>query len=124
MSTLETPSRSASSEMRTVTATPAALEVIERLKDRHGELAFFQPDGCCDGSAAMCLTRGEFLPTDSDLKLGTIAGAPFFVDAEQYERSGRPRLVIDAGPGAAGSFSLEGQEDVHFICRSPAGLAG
>jgi len=102
-----------------VTATPEALEVIERLKEKHGQLAFFQSGGCCDGSAAMCLTRGELLPTDNDVKLGAISGCPFYVDGEQYERWGEPEFLIDVGAGAAGGFSLEGPEGVHFVTRSP-----
>ncbi len=101
-----------------VSATPAALEVIERLKEKHGPLAFYQSGGCCDGSAAICLTRGELLPSDDDLKLGAIAGAPFYVDDEMYQRWGRPAFVIDVGDGEAGGFSLEGSEGVHFVSRS------
>jgi uncharacterized protein (DUF779 family) len=102
-----------------VTATPEALEVIERLRAKHGPLAFFQSGGCCDGSAAMCLTRGELLETDNDLKLGEILGAPFYVDREQWTRWGRPEFVIDVAPGEAGGFSLEGPEGVHFVSRAP-----
>jgi uncharacterized protein len=102
-----------------VTATPEALEMIERLKRKHGPLAFFQSGGCCDGSAAMCLTRGELLPTDDDVKLGAIGGCPFYVDGEQYQRWGEPEILIDVSAGAAGSFSLEGLEEVHFVTRSP-----
>jgi Uncharacterized protein conserved in bacteria len=102
-----------------VTATPEALETIERLKRKHGQLAFFQSGGCCDGSAAMCLTRGELLETDDDLKLGAIGGSPFYVDREQYERWGKPEFVIDVAPGEAGGFSLEGLEGIHFVSRSP-----
>lgn len=105
-----------------VKATPQALEVIERLKDKHGPLAFHQSGGCCDGSAAMCLTRGELLPADSDLKLGAIAGAPFYMDEDLYERWGGPEFVLDVVEGDTGGFSLEGSEGVHFISRSP--LAG
>jgi uncharacterized protein (DUF779 family) len=103
-----------------VAATPEALEVIERLGEKHGPLAFFQSGGCCDGSAAMCLTRGELLETDSDLKLGEIGGYPFYVDREQYERWGEPEFVIDVAQGEAGGFSLEGPEGVHFVSRAPA----
>ena len=106
-----------------VKATPEALELIERLRDKHGDLAFFQSAGCCDGSAAMCLTKGELLPSPNDTKLGEIGGSPFYVDDEQYERWGRPAFVIDVSPGAAGGFSLEGLEDVHFVTRSPAAPA-
>ncbi|HEX2467585.1 MAG TPA: DUF779 domain-containing protein [Solirubrobacterales bacterium] len=103
-----------------VTATPEALEVMRRLRAKHGPLAFFQSGGCCNGSAAMCLTRGELLETDNDLKLGEIGGAPFYVDREQWERWGRPSFVIDVASGGGGGFSLEAVEGVHFVSRAPA----
>ena len=103
----------------TVGATPAALEVIRRLETAHGPLAFFQSGGCCDGSAAICLKDGELPAAVHDLRLGEIGGAPFYIDAEQYERWGRPRFLIDVAPGAAEGFSLEGLEGLHFISRSP-----
>jgi uncharacterized protein (DUF779 family) len=104
-----------------VRATPAALDLIELLEERHGPLAFFQAEGCRDGTAAICLTKGELLPSlsPSDLRLGRIGGAPFYVDAEQYEGWHRPELLIDVAAGPAGSFSLEGLERIHFVTRSP-----
>jgi uncharacterized protein (DUF779 family) len=102
-----------------VGATPAALEVIHRLEVTHGPLAFFQSGGCCDGTAAMCLKEGELPAALSDLRLGEIGGAPFYIDADQYERWGRPRFLIDVASGAAEGFSLEGLEGVHFVSRAP-----
>jgi hypothetical protein len=106
-----------------VTATPEALEMIERLRREHGPLAFFQSGGCCDGSAPVCLTRGELLETEDDLKVGEIAGTPFFVDREQYARWGEPEFVIDVAAGEAGGFSLEGANGVHFVGRAPSSTA-
>ena len=103
-----------------VKATAAALELIDELSKKHGPVSFFQSEGCCDGSAPMCLTKGELLPSPSDVKIGEIGASPFYVDAEQYERWGRPAFVIDVAPGAAGGFSLEGLEEVHFVTRTPA----
>jgi uncharacterized protein (DUF779 family) len=102
-----------------VDATPAALEVIERLRAGHGPLAFFQSGGCCDGTSPLCLKDGELPPGPQDLQLGEIGGAPFFIDAEQYERWGRPQFLIDVSPGAAEGFSLEALEGVHFVSRTP-----
>ena len=42
-----------------VAATPAALEVIDRLEAAHGPLMFFQSGGCCDGTSPLCLKDGE-----------------------------------------------------------------
>ena len=37
-----------------VLATDAALELIAKLKAKHGPLMFHQSGGCCDGSSPMC----------------------------------------------------------------------
>lgn len=102
-----------------VTATPAALELIESLGVAHGPLAFHQSAGCCDGSSPMCLMRGELPPSPYDIELGEVAGAPFYIDADLYERLGRPVFVIDVAPGPGEGFSLEGAREVHFVSRSP-----
>ena len=54
----------------------------------------------------------------NDLRPGEVGGAAFYIDADQYERWNRPRFLLDVSPGAAGGFSLEGLEDVHFVVRS------
>jgi uncharacterized protein len=102
-----------------VTATPAALEVIQDLEAAHGPLMFFQSAGCCDGSSPMCLKAGELPLSPQDVRLGEIAGAPFYIDAQQYERLGKPPILVDVSPGAAEGFSLEGLEGVHFVSRMP-----
>ncbi|HEX2708353.1 MAG TPA: DUF779 domain-containing protein [Solirubrobacterales bacterium] len=106
--------------MDRVSATPGAVETIERLREKHGAIVLHQSGGCCDGSAAMCLRESELPPGPNDLTLGSIADVPFLIDAEQYERWGRPDFEIDVAPGGAESFSLEGPEGVHFISRAPS----
>jgi uncharacterized protein (DUF779 family) len=97
-----------------VTATDAALEAIEHLRAAHGPLAFFQSGGCCDGSLPICLKEGELPPGPGDLLIGTVAGAPFYVDAEQHARWGRPSFVLDVRPAPAEGFSLS-LPDAHFV---------
>jgi hypothetical protein len=89
-----------------VTATPEALAAIERLRAAHGRLAFFQSGGCCDGSSPMCLRADELPPGPGDVRLGEIGGAPFYVDADQYERWGRPEFVVDVADVEPPGFSL------------------
>jgi uncharacterized protein len=101
-----------------VAATEAALEVIQRLEAAHGRLAVFQSGGCCDGSSPICLREGELPLGPGDLLLGEPGGVPFYIDAEQYERWGRPRFLLDVSPGQAEGFSLEALEDVHFVTRT------
>ena len=101
-----------------VGASPAALEVIRRLSAAHGPLMFVQSGGCCDGSSPLCLKEGELPLSPHDLHLGELAGSPFYIDSEQFERWGRPRLTLDVSDGAAEGFSLEGLEGVHFVTRT------
>lgn len=103
-----------------VQATPAALEAIRRLEAAHGPVMFFQSGGCCDGTSPMCLKDGELPLGPQDVRLGELGGAPFYIDAEQYERWGRPRFEIDVAAGAAEGFSLEGLDGVHFVTRMPS----
>ena len=100
-----------------VAATPAAIEVINHLEAARGPLMFFQSGGCCDGSSPMCLKLGELPLSPNDVRLGEIGGAPFYIDADQYERWRRPSFLIDVSPGAAEGFSLDGLDGVHFVTR-------
>jgi len=104
-----------------VTATPEALELIERLRATHGPLSFHQSGGCCDGTAPMCLRADELPQGPGDVQLGEIGGAPFYIDADQHRRWGNPAFVVDVAAGPAGGFSLEGAEGVHFLTRAPIG---
>jgi hypothetical protein len=101
-----------------VSATDAALQLIERLQAKHGPLLFHQSGGCCDGSSPMCYPRGEFLVGASDVKLGEIGGVPFYMSASQFEYWQHTHLIIDVVPGRGGMFSLEGPEGLRFLTRS------
>ncbi len=101
-----------------VDATPAALELIESLRAKHGPVMFHQSGGCCDGSSPMCFPLGEFLVGGSDVKLGEIGGAPFYMSASQFEYWKHTKLTIDVVPGRGGMFSLENGEGVRFLTRS------
>ena len=77
----------------------AANELLRTLTANHGPLMFHQSGGCCDGSAPMCYTAGEFRVGGADVLLG--------------------ELVID---GIADPIkvwiSLETPEGLRFIIRS------
>lgn len=104
--------------MEKVIATEAALQLIEKLKARHGEILFHQSGGCCDGSSPMCYEVGDLIIGDSDVKLGEIGGCEFFMHKNQYELWKHMQLIIDVVPGKGGMFSLEGGEGVRFLTRS------
>lgn len=101
--------------------TPAAAEVIERLKEENGELVFNQSGGCCDGTAPMCYAKSDFYVPSRNVKLGEICGVEFFIDHEQYEYFKHSHITIDVKEekGAFGnSFSLEIDLGYQFITKS------
>ena len=101
-----------------VLATDAALDLIAKLKAKHGPLMFHQSGGCCDGSSPMCYPDGELLVGDNDVRLGEIGGCPFYMSAPQFEYWKHTQLTIDVVPGRGGMFSLEGPEGLRFLTRS------
>jgi uncharacterized protein (DUF779 family) len=101
-----------------VSATPAVLELLERLSTRYGRLVIHQSGGCCDGSSPICLPAAELAPGPGDVLLGVVGETPVYIDSDQDERWGHPALIIDLSPGAAMGFSLEGVEDLHLLARS------
>lgn len=101
-----------------VIATDAALALIARLTSDHGPILFHQSGGCCDGSAPMCFPRGEFLVGGSDIKLGEIGGAPFYMRESQFEYWRHTQLIIDVVPGNGGMFSIERATGMRFLTRS------
>lgn len=101
-----------------VTATKEALELIEHLESIHGPVMFHQSGGCCDGSSPMCFPLGEFRVGESDVLLGEIGGAPFYMSKDQYEYWKHTKLIIDVVDGRGGMFSLENPEGKRFLTRS------
>ena len=101
-----------------VVATLPALQLIEKLRGKHGPLMFHQSGGCCDGSSPMCYPQGDFIVGDRDVKLGEIGGAPFYISPSQFEYWKHTQLTIDVVEGRGGMFSLENGEGVRFLVRS------
>jgi uncharacterized protein len=101
-----------------VTATPTALALIAKLEAVHGPVMFHQSGGCCDGSSPMCYPLGEFRVGQSDVKLGEIGGALFYMSAAQFDYWKHTHLTIDVVAGRGSGFSLEAPESVRFLTRS------
>jgi uncharacterized protein (DUF779 family) len=102
-----------------ILASPAAEALIARLAAAHGPLMFHQSGGCCDGSAPMCFTRGEFRVGGQDVLLGHIAGnTPVWIGAAQFEYWRHTRITIDVVPGRGSGMSLEAPEGLRFVVRS------
>ena len=101
-----------------VVATPAALDFVRQLRARYGPLMFFQSGGCCDGSAPMCYPAGEFAISDSDVCLGSLDGAAFYMGAQQFAYWEHTQLIIDVVAGNGGMFSLDNGTGQRFLTRS------
>jgi len=74
-----------------VTATPAALAALARLRHQRGAVILYQSGGCCDGSLPVCLEQGELRIGGGDVLLGS-AGA-----RGRYRYGHRSRSCPDSG---------------------------
>lgn len=102
-----------------ILASPAAEALIASLAATHGPLMFHQSGGCCDGSAPMCFTRGEFRVGGQDVLLGHVAGdTPVWIGAAQFEYWRHTQVTIDVVKGRGAGMSLEAPEGIRFIARS------
>jgi len=105
-------------QVRRVLLSPAAVDLLDRLKDMHGELMFHQSGGCCDGSQPMCFAKGDFIVGSNDIWMGKIYGCDFFMNADQFEYWQHTQLTIDVTEGRGSSFSLEIPLGLRFIVKS------
>ncbi|MBU3014178.1 DUF779 domain-containing protein [Poseidonibacter lekithochrous] len=104
-----------------VAITPAAAEVVEKLKAEHGELVFNQSGGCCDGTAPMCYAKGDFYVPSRNIKLGVLCGCDFFIDKDQFEYFRHSHITVDVKEEKAAfgnSFSLEIDLGYQFVTKS------
>lgn len=101
-----------------ISATPSAIALIEKLSAQYGPLIFIQSGGCCEGSGPLCMPANEFRPSPSDVILGEIAGAIFYMSDSQFSFSENTHTILDAMPGSGGSFSLECGTGLAFITKS------
>lgn len=106
-----------------VRSTEAARQLLCELWDLNGPLLIHQSGGCCDGSAPMCFTVDEFRIGEANVRLGTVEledgrDVPIWVsegEARVWENS---VLILDAQPGRAAGFSLEGSSGKRFVSRA------
>ena len=62
----------------------------------------------------MCLRAADLPASPHDVQLGALAGVPVVIDGDQNHRWLHPSFHLDVAHGAAGGFSLEALEDLHF----------
>ncbi len=101
-----------------VSATPAALELINFLVSQHGPVMFFQSGGCCENTAPQCFPVGEFALSPNDVHVGDIGGASYYMGHREFEFWQNTHLIVDVVDGRSGTFSLDGPNGKTFICRS------
>ena len=66
----------------------------------------------------MCDAAGEFHVGASDLRLGEIAGAPFWMSASRFAYWRHTHLITDVVPGRGNGFSLETPKGARFLTHS------
>ncbi len=101
-----------------VLVTDRAKEVIDQLRERHGELMFHQSGGCCDGSSPMCFPKGELMLNNNDVHLGNIHGCNFYMSKDQFEYWKHTQITVDITTGRGSSFSLEIPMGLRFVIKS------
>jgi hypothetical protein len=101
-----------------VTISPEAIDVVNDLKKRFGDLMFHQSGGCCDGSQPMCFEKGDFKVGNSDVCIGNIEDCEFWMSKDQFEYWQNTQLHIHITKGRGSSFSLEIPMGLRFLTQS------
>ncbi|MEE9439812.1 MAG: DUF779 domain-containing protein [Saprospiraceae bacterium] len=105
--------------LQRVAITDKAIELLDKVKEKHGsDLIFHQSGGCCDGSAPMIFEAGDMYLDDSDILLGQLEGVKYYMNIDQFEYWKHTHLTIDATVGRGSSFSLEIPFGYRFIIQS------
>ncbi|MDF1697794.1 MAG: DUF779 domain-containing protein [Saprospiraceae bacterium] len=104
--------------VKRVLITEKAKEIVQQLREEHGELMFHQSGGCCDGSSPMCFPKGELMINVMDVLLGTVHGCDFYMSRDQFDYWKHTQLTIDVVPGRGASFSLEIPMGIRFVIKS------
>ena len=101
-----------------ISATPSAENLIKQLTAQYGPIVFIQSGGCCEGSGPLCIPSNEFKPSPSDVILGEIAGAVYYMSESHFSFSENSHTILDAVKGSGGSFSLECGSGLAFITKA------
>ncbi|WP_298372049.1 DUF779 domain-containing protein [Azospirillum sp.] len=101
-----------------ITATPDALALLDRLAAKHGPLLLHLSGGCCDGTAPLCLPRGEFRMGGGDLCLGYAGTTPFCMASSTFSYWEHSQVILDVIQARGGGFSLEAPDGVRFAAKS------
>lgn len=94
--------------VKRIDVTEKALEVIKTLKEKHGDLMFYQAGGCCEGTQPQCFEKGGFYLRTNDVMIGLVDEFEFWLDRDLYEYWKFSHFTLDIVDGfGPGGFSLE-----------------
>lgn len=95
-------------KIKRIEATQSALDLIDVLSTKFGDLMFYQAGGCCEGTQPQCFEKGGFYMRYGDVCIGTIKGFEFWLDKDLFEYWKHAHFTLDVTDGiGAGGFSLE-----------------
>jgi len=94
--------------VKRIDVTEKALEVIKILKEKHGDLMFYQASGCCEGTQPQCFEKGGFYLRTNDVMIGLVDEFEFWLDRDLFEYWKFSHFTLDIVDGfGPGGFSLE-----------------
>lgn len=105
-------------KIKRLEATQKALDLIDFLSDKFGDLMFYQAGGCCEGTQPQCFEKGGFYLRYQDVCIGTVNGFEFWVDKDLFEYWKHAHFTLDVTDGiGAGGFSLETPYGKTFVIK-------
>lgn len=105
-------------KIKRLEATQKALDFIDFLSDKFGDLMFYQAGGCCEGTQPQCFEKGGFYLRYQDVCIGTVNGFEFWVDKDLFEYWKHAHFTLDVTDGiGAGGFSLETPYGKTFVIK-------
>ncbi|MEN9929250.1 MAG: hypothetical protein RLZZ231_1171 [Bacteroidota bacterium] len=105
-------------KIKRLEATQKALDLIDFLAEKFGDLMFYQAGGCCEGTQPQCFEKGGFYLRYEDVCIGTIKGFEFWVDKDLFEYWKHAHFTLDVTDGiGAGGFSLETPYGKTFVIK-------
>lgn len=94
--------------MKRLSVTPKAMEVIQLLEEKFGNLMFYKAGGCCEGTQPQCFEEGGFYLRTGDVCIGEIKEYKFWIDKDLFEYWQYSHFELDVTDGfGPGGFSLE-----------------
>ncbi len=94
--------------VKRIDVTEKALEVIKILKEKQGDLMFYQAGGCCEGTQPQCFEKGGFYLRTNDVMIGLVDEFEFWLDRDLFEYWKYSHFTLDVTDGfGPGGFSLE-----------------